>query len=70
MLRENGNSARFILGVWSGAAVLIAASVLLGRLLLAALASFVLPEAFEHGGPYVAFSTVAGFFLSFVLSEG
>ena len=92
-MRENGNSARFILGVWSGAAVLIAASVLLGRLLLggapggaiaillgfaggavlaalAALASFVLPEAFEHGGPYVAFSTVAGFFLSFVLSEG
>lgn len=41
-----------------------------GGAVLAALASSVLPEAFEHGGPYVAFSTVAGFFLSFVLSEG
>ena len=89
-MRESGSSTRFILGVWSGAAVAVAGSVLLGRLLLggapggalavllgfaggavlASLASAVLPEAFEHGGPYVAFSTVAGFFLSFVLSEG
>lgn len=89
-MRENGRSSGFILAVWSGAAVAILASVVLGRLLLggapdgalalllgfaggavlAAIAGSVLPEAFEHGGPYVAFSTVAGFFLSFVLSEG
>jgi len=89
-MRENGRSSRFILSVWSGAALAILASVVLGRLLLggapggalalllgfaggavlAAIAGSVLPEAFEHGGPYVAFSTVAGFFVSFVLSEG
>ncbi len=36
---------------------------------LAALADSVLPEAFERGGPYVAFSTVAGFLVAYLLSE-
>lgn len=88
-MRDNGRSTRFILGVWSAAAIMIAAAVVGGRLLLggapggilaallgfaggavlAALAGSVLPEAFEHGGPYFAFSTVAGFFVSYILSE-
>ncbi len=88
-LRDSGRSAPFILGIWTAAAVAIAGSVVLGRLLLggapgsvlavllgfaggavlAALAGSILPEAFERGGPYFAFSTVAGFFVSFILSE-
>jgi len=88
-MRDDGRSLRFILGVWSAAAVAIAGSVVAGRFLLggapggalavvlgfaggavlAALAGSVLPEAFEYGGPYFAFSTVAGFFVAFVLSE-
>ena len=88
-MRENGRSTGFILTVWTAAALVIAASVVAGRLLLggapggvlavllgfaggavlASLAGSVLPEAFEHGGPYVAFSTVAGFFVSYILSE-
>ncbi len=88
-MRENGRSTGFILTVWTAAALVIAASVVTGRLLLggapggvlavllgfaggavlASLAGSVLPEAFEHGGPYVAFSTVAGFFVSYILSE-
>ncbi len=88
-MRENGRSAWFIVGIWTAAAVVIAASVVAGRLLLggapggvlavllgfaagavlAALASSVLPEAFERGGPYFAFSTVAGFLVAYLLSE-
>jgi len=88
-MRDGGRSAPFILGIWTAAAVAIAGSVVLGRLLLggapggvlavllgfaggavlAALAGSILPEAFERGGPYFAFSTVAGFFVSFILSE-
>lgn len=62
-------AGRLLLGGAPGGAL----AVLLGfagGAVLAALAGAVLPEAFEHGGPYVAFSTVAGFFLAFVLSEG
>jgi zinc transporter, ZIP family len=33
---------------------------------LASLADTVMPEAFDCGGPFVAFATTAGFFLSFV----
>lgn len=35
---------------------------------LASLAATVMPEAFEHGGPFVAFATVAGFLLSYVVA--
>ncbi|MBA3380712.1 MAG: zinc permease [Actinobacteria bacterium] len=88
-MREDGRSTRFILGIWTAAAVVIACSVVAGRLLLggapggvlavligfaagavlASLASSVLPEAFERGGSYVAFSTVAGFLVAYLLSE-
>ena len=87
-MRDDGRSGRFIMVVWVGAAVLLAASVVVGRGLLggaspgvlavllgfaggavlASLADTVMPEAFKHGGPYVAFATVAGFLLSYVVA--
>lgn len=87
-MRGDGRSARFILAVWSGAAVLLAAAVVVGHTaltgvpggwlavllgfaggaVLASLADTVLPEAFEHGGPFVAFATVAGFLVSYILA--
>ena len=39
-----------------------------GGAVLASLADTLMPEAFEHGKPWNAFATGAGFFLSFVLS--
>ena len=39
-----------------------------GGAVLASLADTVMPEAFDNGGPLVAFATTAGFFLSFVLA--
>jgi len=39
-----------------------------GGAVLASLADTVMPEAFRTGGPYIAFATAAGFFLSFVLA--
>jgi ZIP family zinc transporter len=39
-----------------------------GGAVLASLADTLMPEAFEHGQPYNAFATAAGFFLSFVLA--
>jgi len=39
-----------------------------GGAVLASLADTLMPEAFEHGRPYNAFATAAGFFLSFVLA--
>ncbi len=88
-MREYGRSARFVLGTWSVTAVLLAASVVAGRLLLggasggmlavllgfaggavlAALAVTVFPEAFEHGGPFVAFATVVGYLFAYLLSQ-
>ena len=35
---------------------------------LASLADTLMPEAFEHGRPFNAFATAAGFFLSFILA--
>ena len=87
-MRHDGRSARFIVGIWTAAAIPLAACVVGGRLLLggasggvlavllgfaggailAALADTVFPEAFEHGGPFVAFSTVAGFLFSYVVA--
>lgn len=37
--------------------------------LLAAVADTLMPEAYEEGGPWVAFATTAGFLLSFLLNE-
>ena len=51
-----GNMLAVLLGFAAGA-------------VLAALATSVFPEAYEHGGPYVAFATVAGFLVSYLLSE-
>jgi len=39
-----------------------------GGAVLASLADTLMPEAFKDGGPYVAFATAAGFFVSFVLA--
>ena len=39
-----------------------------GGAVIASLADTLMPEAFEGGGPTVAFATVAGFLLSYVLS--
>jgi zinc transporter, ZIP family len=39
-----------------------------GGAVLASLADTVMPEALDSGGPFVAFATTAGFFLSFVLA--
>jgi zinc transporter, ZIP family len=39
-----------------------------GGAVLASLADTVMPEAFDSGGPLVAFATTGGFFLSFVLA--
>ena len=39
-----------------------------GGAVLASLADTLMPEAFEHGQPFNAFATAAGFFLSFVLA--
>jgi zinc transporter, ZIP family len=40
-----------------------------GGAVLASLAVAVFPEAFTHGGPYVAFATVAGFLSAYVIAE-
>ncbi len=40
-----------------------------GGAVLAAIADTLVPEAYREGGPYVAFATVAGFLLSFVLAS-
>lgn len=39
-----------------------------GGAILASLADTLIPEAYREGGPFVAFATVAGFLLSFLLS--
>ena len=39
-----------------------------GGAVLASLADTLMPEAFEHGRPFNAFATAAGFFLSFILA--
>lgn len=39
-----------------------------GGAVLASLVDTVVPEAYREGGPYVAFATVAGFLLSFLLA--
>jgi ZIP family zinc transporter len=48
--------------------VLAVALAFAGGAVLASLADTLMPEAFEHGRPFNAFATAAGFFLSFVLA--
>lgn len=87
-MREEGRSARAVLGLWVACALLLALAVVAGRALagplsdpvlsvalgfaggavLASLADTLMPEAFEHGRPFNAFATAAGFFVSFVLA--
>ena len=87
-MRDEGRSRQFAIGIWCGAALLLAVAVVVGRMalegvdektlavllafaggaVLASLADTLMPEAFEGGGPYTAFATAAGFFLSFVLA--
>jgi ZIP family zinc transporter len=87
-MREEGRSTGFVMGTWTVCAIVLAASVVLGRTVagglsdevlsaalgfaggavLASLADTLMPEAFEHGRPYNAFATAAGFFVSFVLA--
>lgn len=40
-----------------------------GGAVLASLADTLMPDAYREGGPYVAFATAAGFFVSFLLAE-
>jgi zinc transporter, ZIP family len=40
-----------------------------GGAVLASLVDTLMPEAYREGGPFVAFATVAGFLLSFLLAE-
>ena len=51
-----------------GDPVLAVALAFAGGAVLASLADTLMPEAFEHGQPYNAFATAAGFFVSFVLA--
>ena len=51
-------------------AVLAIALGFAGGAVLASLADTLMPEAFEHGKPFNAFATGAGFFVSFMLAEG
>jgi len=39
-----------------------------GGAVLASLADTLMPEAYEHGRPWNAFATAAGFFLSYILA--
>ncbi len=40
-----------------------------GGAVLASIADTIMPQAYERGGPFVAFATTAGFLLTFVLSH-
>jgi ZIP family zinc transporter len=41
-----------------------------GGAVLASLADTLMPQAYQDGGPLVAFATVAGFFVAFISSQG
>jgi ZIP family zinc transporter len=88
-MRERNESVAYVLALWTGAGVLLAASVVVGTHLLdgasggvlavllgfaggavlASLAVTVFPQAYDHGGPYVALSTVAGFLVAYLISS-
>lgn len=89
LMRGEGRSTAYILGLWTAAGLLLALSVVLGYAVLdsasggtlalllgfaggavlASLANTVLPEAFKQGGPWVAFATVAGFLVSYIVAS-
>ena len=60
-------AGRFALADASGSLLAVLLGFAAGAI-LAALATTFFPEAFKEGGPYVAFASVAGFLLSYVLS--
>ncbi len=87
-MRENqGLSNAQAVAVWTLAAAVLAAAVVLGNLafaghgerllgvvrafaggaVLSSIASEILPDAYEEGGPLVALATAAGFLLTFAL---
>jgi ZIP family zinc transporter len=88
-MRERNRSIAYVLALWTGAGILLAASVVVGTHLLdgasggvlavllgfaggavlASLAVTVFPQAYDHGGPYVALSTVAGFLVAYLISS-
>ena len=82
-MRQQGRSRRFAIGVWSATAVVLgnlalssagegALAVLLsfaGGAVLASLADTLMPDAYREGGKWIAFATVAGFLLSFLIAE-
>lgn len=88
-MREQGRSKGFAIAIWTGAAAVLAAAVIIGNTalaglaegpravllafaggaVLASLADTLMPQAYEDGGPFVAFATVAGFLAAFLLSE-
>ena len=62
-----------VLGGWLLSSVLTprtlaAFQAFAGGAVVASLADTVMPEAYRQGGPWIAFATVAGFFLSFLLT--
>ena len=67
-LAVHRRSGRATLAEPLSADVLSVALGFAGGAALASLADTVMPEAFDNGGPLVAFATTAGFFLSFVLA--
>jgi zinc transporter, ZIP family len=88
-MREEGRSRGYIIGVWTGVAVVCVLATIAGYGLLAGLspgwvsailalaaggilallADTMFPEAFEHGGRWVALATAGGFACAFLLSE-
>jgi ZIP family zinc transporter len=40
-----------------------------GGAVLASLAITVFPQAYDHGGPYVALATVAGFLVAYLIAQ-
>lgn len=87
-LRSAGRSARWILALWLGVALICAVAAALGYAvlgdasenvigfiqafaagaILTMLADTMMPESFEHAGPYVGLVTVIGFAVAFLLS--
>jgi zinc transporter, ZIP family len=88
-MRDQGRSRGFVVLVWGVTALLLAASVVAGNVVLsgasqgllafllafaggavlASLADTLMPDAYREGGGLVAFATVAGFLLSFLIEK-
>lgn len=68
-MRDGGRSRRFIISVWTITAVLLAASAVLGNTVLSGVGEGPLAVLLAFAGGLVAFATVAGFFLSFMIEQ-